>query len=128
MIEGKDLGYWVQFHRPDPFDAEYTRNLGYGAVRYLQRALDRDEHGAMITIQDGHMVPVPFGSFSDQATGRVRVREVNVESSSYLVAREYMVRLDQEDLADADRLDPIAKAAGLAPETFRLRYGYLAEG
>ena len=82
----------------------------------------------MITIQDGHMVPLPFGSFSDPETGRVRIRQVNVESSSYRVAREYMIRLDAEDLADPDRLGPIAKASGLTPEAFRGRYGYLAEG
>ena len=33
----------------------------------------------MVTIQDGHLVPLPFGSFNDPATGRVRVRLANVE-------------------------------------------------
>ena len=51
-----------------------------------------DEPGGMITIQDGHMVPLPFGSFTDPETGRVRIRLVDVESSSYRVAREYMIR------------------------------------
>ena len=82
----------------------------------------------MITIQDGHTVPLPFGSFSDPQTRRVRIRLVNVESSSYRVAREYMIRLDREDLEDPGRLRPIAEAAGLTPEAFRDRYGYLAEG
>jgi 6-phosphofructokinase 1 len=57
----------------------------------------------------------------------VRIRLVNVESSSYRVAREYMIRLDRADLADADRLRPIAAAAGLDPGDFRDRYGYLAQ-
>ena len=82
----------------------------------------------MITIQDGHMVALPFGSFTDPETGRVRIRLVNVESSSYRVAREYMIRLDREDLEDPDKLRPIAAACGLTPEAFRDRYGYLAEG
>jgi 6-phosphofructokinase 1 len=82
----------------------------------------------MITIQEGHMVPLPFGSFTDPETGRVQIRLVNVESSSYRVAREYMIRLDREDLEDPERLGPIAAAAGLTPEVFRGRYGYLAEG
>ena len=100
---------------PIPFDIEYTRDLGYSAVDYLKRILQGDEPGDMITIQEGHMVALPFGSFSDPETGRVRIRLVNVESSSYRVAREYMIRLDREDLADPERLRPIAEASGLTP-------------
>jgi len=92
------------------------------------RVLEGDEPGGMITIQEGHMVPLPFGSFTDPETGRVRIRLVNVESSSYRVAREYMIRLDREDLEDPEKLRPIAEASGLTPEAFRDRYGYLAEG
>ena len=72
------------------------------------------------------MVPLPFGSFTDPETGRVQIRLVNVESSSYRVAREYMIRLDRGDLADPGRLGPIAAAAGLDPGEFRDRYGYVA--
>jgi 6-phosphofructokinase 1 len=125
-VEGKNIGYELRCAPPIPFDIEYTRDLGYSAVDYLKRAAEHNAPGAMITIQDGHMVPLPFGSFDDLETGRVRIRLVNVESSSYQVAREYMIRLDQRDLADPGRLGPIAAAAGLSPEAFRGRYGYLA--
>jgi len=125
-IEGKNIGYELRCAPPIPFDIEYTRDLGYGAVDYLKHLAGDGDAGAMITLQEGHMVPLPFGSFNDAETGRVRVRLVNVESSSYGVAREYMIRLDREDLEDASRLVPIAKAAGMSPESFRDRYGYLA--
>ena len=127
-VEGKNIGYELRCAPPIPFDIEYTRDLGYGAVDYLKRVLHGDEPGGMITIQEGHMVPLPFGSFTDPETGRVRIRLVDTASSSYRVAREYMIRLDREDLEDPDRLRPIAAAAGLTPEAFRDRYGYLAEG
>ncbi len=127
-VEGKNVGYELRCAPPIPFDIEYTRDLGYGAVDYLKQVMTTGEPGAMITIQEGHMVPLPFGSFTDPATGRVRIRQVNVESSSYRVAREYMIRLDREDLGDPDRLRAIAAAAGLTPEAFRDRYGYLAGG
>jgi hypothetical protein len=58
----------------------------------------------------------------------VRIRLVNVESSSYRVAREYMIRLDREDLADPEKLRPIAAASGLTPEACHDRYGYLTQG
>jgi len=126
-VEGKNIGYELRCAPPIPFDVEYTRDLGYGAVEYLKRVLEGDEPGGMITIQEGHMVPLPFGSFSDPETGRVQIRMVNVESSSYRVAREYMIRLNREDLEDPEKLYPVAAAAGLTPGAFRDRYGYLAE-
>ena len=127
-VEGKNIGYELRCAPPIPFDIEYTRDLGYGAIDYLKQVLKGDEPGGMVTLQEGHMVPLPFGSFSDPETGRVRIRLVNVESSSYQVAREYMIRLDREDLEDPDKLRPIAAASGLTPEAFRDRYGYLAGG
>src|SRR5207244_3148500 len=97
------------------------------AIEYLREAFreGRDEPGAMITIQEGQMEPLPFGSFSDPETGRVRVREVNVDSHSYRVAREYMIRLERQDLDDRGTLDRMASVAGTTPEDFVGRYGYL---
>ena len=126
-VEGKTIGYELRCAPPIPFDIEYTRDLGYGAIDYLKRVLEGDDAGGMVTIQERHMVPLPFGSFTDPETGRVRIRLVNVESSSYRVAREYMIRLDREDVEDPDRLGPIAAAAGLTASAFRDRYGYLTE-
>jgi 6-phosphofructokinase 1 len=127
-IEAKNIGYELRCAAPIPFDIEYTRDLGYGAIDYLRKVYREglDEPGAMITRQQGDIVPLPFGSFTDAATGRPRVREVNVKSGSYRVATEYMIRLEQEDLDDAEKLAAIAAAAGTSPEAFRDRYGYLA--
>jgi 6-phosphofructokinase len=128
-VTPKNIGYELRCAPPIPFDIEYTRDLGYGAIDYL-RSLFRDqgeESGAMITIQEEEMVPLPFGSFTDPETGRPQVREVNVNSGMYRVATEYMIRLEQEDLDDAEKLKGIAEAGGMSPEAFRDRYGYLVE-
>jgi 6-phosphofructokinase 1 len=128
-IVGKNIGYELRCAPPIPFDIEYTRDLGCSAIEYLRR-LDRegaDGVGAMITMQQGELVPLPFGTFTDPATGRPQVREVNVESWSYRVAREYMIRLKPEDLEEPAKLTPIAEAAGMAPEAFRERFGYVVE-
>ncbi len=69
----------------------------------------------------------PFGSFSDPDTGRVRIREVNVDSHSYRVAREYMIRLEREDLEDESSLAALAEAAGTSPAEFREHYAHVAE-
>jgi 6-phosphofructokinase len=126
-IVGKNIGYELRCASPIPFDIEYTRDLGYGAVDYLRRleAQGSEEQGGMITRQEDHLVTLPFGSFTDPQTGRTKIREVNVRSSSYAVATAYMIRLERADLEDETKLAPITKAAQLTPQAFIRRYGYL---
>ena len=38
-VEGKNIGYELRCAPPIPFDIEYTRDLGYGAIEYLKRAI-----------------------------------------------------------------------------------------
>jgi ATP-dependent phosphofructokinase / diphosphate-dependent phosphofructokinase len=73
------------------------------------------------------MVPLPFGSFTDPKTGRPQIREVDLRSGKYRVATEYMIRLEQEDLDDPEKLKAIAEAARMSPDGFREGYGYLVE-
>jgi ATP-dependent phosphofructokinase / diphosphate-dependent phosphofructokinase len=128
-ITPKNIGYELRCAPPIPFDIEYTRDLGYGAIDYLRKLYEqeRGETGAMITVQEEETVPLPFGSFTDPDTGRPQVREVNVNSGMYRVATEYMIRLEQEDLDDPEKLKAIAEAARMSPQGFRERYGYLVE-
>jgi ATP-dependent phosphofructokinase / diphosphate-dependent phosphofructokinase len=44
------------------------------------------------------------------------------------VAIEYMIRLERDDLDDPEKLKPIAEAAGMTPDAFRERYGYIVGG
>ena len=129
-ITPKNIGYELRCAPPIPFDIAYTRDLGYGAIDYLRGLFQSgsSELGAMITIQEDHMVPLPFGSFTDPETGRPRSREVNIGSGSYRVATEYMLRLERDDLEDPEKLKAIADAAQMSPEAFRDRYGYLVSG
>ena len=127
-IVAKNIGYELRSAPPIPFDIEYTRDLGYGAIDYLRgllRGERGDEVGAMVTIQRGELVPLRFGTFNDPATGRPRVRTVNPESEAYRVAREYQIRLEPEDFASEDRLAAIAAVANMTPDAFTERYGYL---
>jgi ATP-dependent phosphofructokinase / diphosphate-dependent phosphofructokinase len=129
-IVAKNIGYELRCAPPIPFDIAYTRDLGFGAVEYLRTAIDAGDSdpGAMITIQEDHMVPLPFDALTDPATGKTRIRQVDLSSNSYRVAKEYMIRLEREDLDDLEKLDPIAAAANVTPEAFRERFGYLVKG
>ena len=113
----KDIGYELRCAKPVPFDAEYTRTLGYGAVRYLLSG----GSGALIAIAGGRVTPVNFEDLVDPATGRVRVRMVDVNTESYEVARSYMTRLEPPDFEEP-ALSRLAACANLTAEAFKARF------
>jgi 6-phosphofructokinase 1 len=122
----KDLGYELRCADPIPFDAEYTRDLGYGAVKFL-RSEAATSHGAIISLVGGRMRLLPFDEMINPETGRMWPRKVNVDGESYECARRYMIRLERRDLDDPERLDRLAGTVGMTPAQFRERFGYLVE-
>lgn len=119
-IVDKNIGYELRAADPIPYDLEYTRDLGYGAIRYLLKG----GTGAMIVLYDGHLRPIPFVELVDYATGKVKMRTVDITSETYEVARKYMIRLKPTDL-EGDTLERFARTVNLAPEEFKARFGYL---
>jgi 6-phosphofructokinase 1 len=119
----KDLGYELRSADPIPFDAEYTRDLGYGAVKFI-RSDAAASFGAVISFVGGRMQPLPFDLMINPQTSRMQVRKVDVDGEAYECARRYMIRLEQRDFEER-QLSKVADAAGMAPEEFRKRFGYL---
>ncbi len=119
-IVDKNIGYELRAANPIPFDVEYTRNLGYGAVRFLLRG----GSGSMVVQFEGNLRPIPFVEMIDYRTGRVKIRTVDTTTETYEVARKYMIRLEKEDL-EGHSLANIAKASNMSPEEFRARFGYV---
>jgi 6-phosphofructokinase 1 len=126
----KDLGYELRCADPIPFDAEYVRDLGYGAVKFL-RSPKAKECGAIISFEAGRLKPLPFQEMIDPQTKRMRPRKVNVEGESYECARRYMIRLERSDF-DEPELTRLAESvemkdpgATMTPERFRQMFGYL---
>ncbi|HEY0797810.1 MAG TPA: 6-phosphofructokinase, partial [Candidatus Baltobacteraceae bacterium] len=113
-VIAKDIGYELRCARPIAFDLEYTRTLGYGAVRYL---LDGGS-GALITFDGERIAPLDLSDLLDPATGRIRVRAVDVTSTVYKIARTFTCRLEPEDLEGA-RLSALAAQTNLDPPAFR---------
>ncbi len=122
-IIAKNIGYELRCSDPIPFDMEYTRDLGYCAAKFI---LDGG-NGAMVSIQNGHFVPLFFDEFRDPKTGRPKVRMVNIDSESYLIARRYMIRLNKEDFNDPHELAKLAATAKLHLEEFKEKYFYLVK-
>jgi 6-phosphofructokinase 1 len=117
-IVSKNVGYELRCADPIPFDMEYTRDLGYCAAQFL---LDGG-NAAMVSIQQGRFTPIPFKQMLDPATGRAKVRMVDVASESYQIARRYMIRLAPEDMADAQTVGRCASVVGLSADAFRKRF------
>jgi len=113
----KDIGYELRCAKPIPFDVEYTRTLGFGAVRYLLAG----GSGALIATTGGRITPVALDDLLDPQTGRVRVRTVNVTTESYQVARYYMIRLEAWDLEEPS-LSHLACVTKLSAQAFRDRF------
>jgi 6-phosphofructokinase len=118
-IVDKTIGYELRCAPPIPFDAEYARDLGYAAFRHLASG----GAGAMITTQGGESRAVPFEEVIDPATGRGRQRPVDVDTESYQVARDYMMRIGRKDFRDRAWVAKLAEAGGLTPEEFVARFG-----
>jgi 6-phosphofructokinase 1 len=122
----KELGYELRCADPIPFDIEYTRDLGYGAVQFL-RSKAAGECGAIISYIEGHMTPLHFEKMLDPETKRMKTRIVDVKGEGYECARRYMIRLDKSDFEDAEGLAKIAAVVKMTPEQFRERFGYLVK-
>ena len=116
-VIAKDIGYELRCAKPVPFDTDYTRTLGYGAVRYL---LDGGS-GALIAITSGRVTPIGLPELLDPASGRIRVRMVDVSTESYQVARSYMIRLEPRDLEEP-ALSQLAAVTRLSAGQFHARF------
>ena len=119
----KNIGYELRCADPVPADMEYTRDLGYCAAKYLLQG----GNAALISLDAGQFVPIPFERLIDQDKGRFRVRLVDVESTRYRIAHRYMIRLRRDDFDDPHELAKLAATVGVSREQFEREFGYLIE-
>ena len=134
-IVDRTIGYELRSAAPVPFDIDYTRTLGYGAVRFLlsdpgsKPAPDLirgpGQAAGMVCLRSGGIDLLPFDEIRDPATGRTRVRMVDISSESYQVARHYMTRLEKADLQQPDVLGRLAAAAATSPQDFARRFAHV---
>ncbi len=118
----QEIGYVLRSARPIAFDIEYTRNLGYGAVKFLLSG----RTGAMVAFRRGVLHPLFFDDIMDPRTGRTRVRLVDVDSDIYEVASHYMIRLRKDDFEDPQLVEAMARALNMEPQAFVQRFRRVA--
>jgi len=122
-LVAKNIGYELRCADPIPYDMEYTRDLGYCAAKFLLAG----GNAAMISMQGGHFVPIPFAALIDSETGRARIRLVDTRSTRYAIARRYMIRLRRDDFEDPHELAKFAATVGMSLEEFRRQFEYLVD-
>ena len=122
-IVAKNIGYELRCADPIPFDMEYTRDLGFSAAQFILSG----GTGAMVSIQNGHFVPMFFKDIIDPVTKKTKVRMVDPSSESFYIARKYMLRLNQSDFEDPHELAKYAATCGISLEEFKKQFYYLME-
>jgi len=122
-IVAKDIGYELRCADPIPFDMEYTRDLGYLAARFLLEG----GSSAMVSVQGGRFVPIPFAQMIDPQTGRTRVRLVDTNSARYGVARRYMIRIRRDDLGNPTVMERIAAVTNVSAQRLVEELGHVAD-
>lgn len=84
----ENIGYELRCSQPISFDIEYTRLLGYGAVKYLLQG----EGGFMVVRDFDNHDMVKLVDMIDEDTGVLKTRKVDLNSDIYRMARSYMIR------------------------------------
>jgi 6-phosphofructokinase 1 len=124
-VVSKDIGYELRCADPVPYDMEYTRDLGYCAAKFLFSG----GNAAMVSLQAGNFVPIPFVQLLDPQTGRTRVRMVDIKSTRYAIARRYMIRLRRDDFEEPAVLAMFGAVCNpkKSAEEFKREFGYVVE-
>jgi len=118
------LGYELRCADPIPFDIDYTRTLGYGAIRFLVGDAEAGSSltGGLVCLEDGRLRVLPFAEVQDPKTGRINTRMVDVQSEHYRVAREYMIRLRRSDLDDVGIMSRLKAEAMMNADRISQRF------
>jgi 6-phosphofructokinase len=104
--------------RPNAQDVELTRDLGFGAVRYMLDGGDGD----MICRREGEIVRVKLSDCVDFDTRKTKIRYVNTNSLQYKVACRYQIRLTTSDLQSKQKIKKMASIADIESEEFVARF------
>ena len=92
--------------------------------RPQQNAADLEPRDrAIVTIDRGQLIPIPFTEILDAQTGKAGIRLVDIDSDSYKVARHYMIRPEAADFEDPKAMARLTTIGKMPPKEFERRFG-----
>ena len=112
----KRIGYELRSAHPIPFDVDYTRKLGYCAVKYLYGSSAK---GALVYLRRGKMQSTEFSKLVNKKTNSIKVRYVDTNTEAYEVSQKYMIKLKRDDIENPKTLNRLSKHTNLSSEEFR---------
>ena len=115
------LGYELRSAPPIPFDIDYTRTLGHGAVKFLISS-SKNNQSALICLENGQVRSLSFEEIRDKNTNKTSIRKVDINSLYYDVARRYMTRIENDDLKDKKKLIQISKISKLSLKEIKQKF------
>ena len=115
------LGYELRSAPPIPFDIDYTRTLGHGAVKFLISS-SKNNQSALICLENGQVRSLSFEEIRDKNTNKTSIRKVDINSLYYDVARRYMTRIENDDLKDKKKLTQISKISKLSLKEIKQKF------
>ena len=121
-VVAKNIGYELRCADPIPYDMEYCRDLGYCAAKYLIAG----GNAAMVSMQGGHFVPIPFSEMLDPTTGR-DARALRRHPLDPLRDRPPLHDPPAPRRLRGPRSAALAAAAGLHLADFRDQFEYVVE-
>ena len=86
-----DIGYELRCAPPIPFDCEYTRHLGWGAVHFLRSEEYRAGALVYLDFAEQRIKTLQLDDLLDASGERIGVRLVDVESEAFRMVRAYML-------------------------------------
>lgn len=75
----KIIGYELRCADPVPFDIQYTRTLGAGAVEFLDTGIGH----ALIALHEGRITPLRFEELRDPQSGKIRIRRIDTSGATW---------------------------------------------
>jgi len=119
-----NIGDVLRSADPNTEDVILTRDLGFGAVRFLLEGGTK----CMITLKGGMINAIKLDDIIDPKTGLCQVRLVDLTKTTYQVAQHYMIKLRQADLSNRSFLTKLAAASNMSEVQFSQQFKYIAEG
>ena len=118
-IVEKNVGYELRCADPCPFDREYTRLLGFGAVELLLSGKSE----IMVSVQNEQLVPINFSEMIDPETKKTSVRYVNLDGALFKAAQAYSISILQSDLENKESLEVLSRLTSSSATAFKEIFG-----
>ena len=92
-----------------------------GAVKFLISS-NKSNKSALICLTNGQVKSLSLEDIRDKNTNKTIVRNVDINSLYYDVARRYMTRIENDDLKDEKTVDMLAKISKISSTELIKKY------